>query len=90
MDKVTVWRGMTQTHGFQVEVYRETKAGGFVAKIQTSSPALMPQHIPGTRTPTMEFDDPEELRHEELNQLRELTKQQITSRCGKILQFSEN
>ncbi len=90
MDKVTVWRGMTQTHGFQVEVYRETKAGGFVAKIQTSSPALMPQRIPGTRTPTMEFDDPEELRHEELNQLRELTDQRIASRCGKILQFSEN
>ena len=81
---------MTQTHGFQVEVYRDTKVGGFVAKIRTSSPSLMPQRIPGTPTPIMEFDDPEELRLEELNQLRKLTKQRIASRCGKILQFSEN
>ena len=90
MDKVAEWNGMTQSHGFCVEVYRDGKAGLFVAQIRTSSPALMPQYIPRTPITMMDFDDPEELRDEELNQLRELTKQRIASRCGKILQFFEN
>lgn len=90
MEKVANWNGMTQTHGFQVEVYRDAKAGVFVAQIQTSSPPLVPQHIPGTPTPMMEFDDPEELKHEDLSQLRELAKQRIAGRCGKILQFFEH
>ena len=79
MDKVANWNGMTKTHGFQVEVYRDAKTGVFVAQLKTSSPALMPQHIPGSPTPMMEFDDPEEFRHEELAQLREITKDRITS-----------
>lgn len=90
MDKVAMWNGMTQTHGFLVEVYRDARAGVFVAQIQTSSPALIPQYIPGTPTPMMEFDDREELRSDDLNQLRELTKTRISSRCGRILQFIEN
>ncbi len=85
-----MWSGMTQTHGFLVEVFRDAKAEVFVAKIQTSSPALIRQYIPGTPTPMMEFDDPEELRSEELIQLRELTKNRISGRCGRILQFIEN
>lgn len=89
MDKVTSWNGMTQSHGFQVEVYRDTKAKDFVAEIHTSSPALTPQHIPGSPTLMMKFDDPEEVRHEELDKLREITKQTITNRRGKILQFFE-
>jgi len=28
MEKVVMWSGMTQTHGFLVEVYRDAKAGG--------------------------------------------------------------
>jgi hypothetical protein len=89
MEKVAIWTGMTQTHGFLVEVYRDAKAGGFVAQIRTSSPALIPQYIPGTPTPMMEFDDPEELRSEELIQRGELTKNRISGRCGRILQFIE-
>ena len=90
MDKIAAWRGMTESHGFRVEVYRDATVGVFVAQIQTSSPALIPQHIPGTPISMMEFDDPEELKHKELNHLREIAKQRIASRCGKILHFSEN
>ena len=89
MDKMAQWYGMTHTHGCQVKVYRDTKTRGFVAQIQTSSPALMPQHTPGTLMPMMEYDDPEEIGNEELDELREMTKQRITSRCGEILQFFE-
>jgi hypothetical protein len=89
MDKVTNWNGMTQSHGFDVEVSCDAKTGMFVAQLQTSSPPLMSQHIPGASTPMMEFDDLEEIKHKDLDQLRELTKKQITDRCGKILRFFE-
>lgn len=90
MKKVTEWSGMTQTHGFSVHVYRDAKNETFIAQIQTSSPALLPQHIPGKPTSTMDFDAPEVLRHKELDQLYELTKQQIVNRCGKIVIFFES
>ena len=89
MDKVTNWNGMTQSHGFDVQVSRDTETGMFVAQLHTSSPPLVPQHIPGSPTPMMGFDDPAEIKHKDLDQLRELTKKQITSRCGEILQFFE-
>lgn len=90
MDKVLNWNGMTQSHGFQIEVFRDTNIKDFVAKIQTSSPALMPPKVPGKPIPVMKFDAPEEIRHEDLNRLRELTKKSITDRCGEILQFFEH
>jgi len=90
MNKVAEWNGMTQTHGFCVDVYRDVQAGIFVAQIRASSPALIPRYIPGTPLTMMDFDDPEEIKDEELEHLRELTKQRIASRCGKILQFFEN
>ena len=90
MKKVAEWIGMTQTHGFSVQVYRDATNETFIAQVQTSSPALVPQHIPGTPTPTMDFGAPEVLKHKELDQLCELTKQQIANRCGKIVTFFEN
>ena len=90
MDKVLTWNGMTQSHGFQIKVYRDTKSKDFVALIQTSSPPLVPPKIPGRSTAVMKFDDPEEIRHEDLTQLQELTKKAITDRCGEILQLFEN
>jgi hypothetical protein len=90
MDKIAEWQGMTQTHGFHVDVFLDSAATGFVARIQTYSPGLVPQHVPGMPTQMMAFDDPEELRHEELDELREHTKQRITHRCGKISQWVEN
>lgn len=89
MDKVAEWNGMTESHGFCVEVYRDSDARLFVAQIRTSSPALVPQYIPGTPITMMNFDPLEEIKDEELDHLRELTKQRIVARCGKILQFSE-
>ena len=90
MGKVANWNGRTQSHGFNVDVSRDRKTGMFVAQLHTSSPPLMQQHSPGARPPMMKFDEPEEIKHEDLDQLRELTKNRITSRCGKILQFFEN
>jgi hypothetical protein len=89
MEKVADWNGMTQSHGFNVEVFRDAKSGTFIARLHTSSPPLMPQHIPGAPTPMMKFDDPEEIKHKDFDQVRELTKIQITDRCGKILKFFE-
>ena len=89
MEKVANWNGKTQSHGFNVDVSRDRKTGIFVAQLHTYSPPLMQQHVPGAPTPMMEFDDPEEIKHKDLAQLRELTKKQITSRCGNILQFFE-
>ena len=89
MDKVADWNGMTQSHGFNVEVFRDPKTGMFVAQLHTYSPPLMPQHIPGASTPVLNFDDPEEIKHEDFDQVRELAKKQITDRCGKMLQFFE-
>ena len=79
MDKVAVYHGISQSHGFNVDIFRDSAAGVFVAQLQTYTPALIPQHIPGTPIPMMEFEEPEELRHENLNTLLDLTKQQITS-----------
>ena len=90
MNKIATWNGMTQSHGFFIDVFRDTATGGFVAQIHTSSPALVPQHVPGTPIQMMDFDEQDEMRHEELDQLGELTKQRIISRCGKILQFIDN
>jgi hypothetical protein len=56
MDKVAEWNGMTQSHGFCVEVYRDGEARLFVAQIRTSSPALIPQYIPGTPITMMNFE----------------------------------
>jgi hypothetical protein len=89
MDKVAEWNGVTQSHGFCVEVYRDGEARLFVAQIRTSSPALIPQYIPGTPITTMTFDPLEEIKDEELDHLRELTKQRLVTRYRKILQFSE-
>lgn len=89
MEKVADWNGMTQSHGFDVEVFHDTTSGTFVARLHTSSPPLMPQHVPGAPTLMMEFDDPEEIKHEDFDQVRELTKKQIADRCGKILHFFE-
>lgn len=89
MDKVAEWSGMTQSHGFCVEVYRDGEARLFVAQVRTSSPTLIPQYIPGSPITMMNFDLLEEIKDEELDHLRELTKQRIVTRCGKILQFSE-
>lgn len=90
MNKVVTWDGMTKTHGFHIDVFRDSEGEGFVAQIQTYSPPLVPQKVPGTPIQMMNFDDQVELRHKNLDQLRELTKQLIISRCGKILQFIEN
>lgn len=89
MEKVADWNGMTQSHGFTVEVFYDTKSGMFIARLNTSSPPLMPQHIPGAPPPMMKFDAPEEIKHKDFDQVRELTKKQISDRCGEILQFFE-
>jgi hypothetical protein len=89
MEKVADWNGMTQSHGFSVEVFHDATSRMFIARIHTSSPPLMPQHIPGSPTPMMKFDDLEEIKNEGFEQVRELTKKLITDRCGKILRFLE-
>ena len=89
MEKVAEWNGMTASHGFDVEVFHDAKTGMFIAQLDTYSPPLLSQHIPGRPVPMMQHDDREEIKHEDLAQLRELTKKQIASHCGKIQEFSE-
>jgi hypothetical protein len=84
--KVEVWGGETATHGFSIDVFRNTKAGLFIAMIHTYSPPSFSEYFPSANT-TIHHDEPEELKHHDLDQLREATKQRITNRCGKIKNF---
>jgi hypothetical protein len=90
MEKVTIWDGMTQTHGFHIDVLRDTKSNDFIAEVKISSPGLAPPKIVGRSTPVMKFEDPVKIRHENLEKLRELIEQFITERYGEILQFFES
>jgi hypothetical protein len=74
VEKVADWNGMTRSHDFSVEVFHEATSRMFIALIHISSPSLMPEHIPGSPTPMMKFDDLEEIKNEDFDQLRELTK----------------
>lgn len=89
MDKFTGWQGMTQTHGFSVDVFHDSAAGMFIAQLNIYSPPLMQRIVPGVPTEVIQFDEPETLKHGSLDELRERTKQRIAARCGEILQFSE-
>ena len=61
----------------------------YIAKIETYKPPLVPVHIPGKKTPMMEFDEQEEIRATSIDELRDATKQNIEARCGNITQFIE-
>ena len=91
MDKVADWRGVTKSHEFHVTVCRDAQTGEFVANTDLSSPASVPnlRRDPGKAPARRDFDQLEELRHENLDGLRDLTKQRISGRCGDILQFVE-
>lgn len=86
MKQFKVWKGVTQTHGFNVDVFRDDQTDEFLARIFTYSPPDWAQHFPGNES-WMTNDEPEELRNKDLDQLRELIKRQITARCGKIKEF---
>lgn len=74
MEKSAHWNGRTKSHGFEIDVVHDPKTGEYVARIQTSSPALVPQIVPRAPTPVMQFDEPLEVRHPDLGGLREITK----------------
>jgi hypothetical protein len=80
---------MTDSHGFCVDVFHDAELGAFVAKLQTHSPPVMPVYIPGPPIEPMDFDDLVELRHRDLDGLRELVKQRIIAECGQIVEFNE-
>jgi hypothetical protein len=54
MEKVADWNGVTQSHGFSVEGFHDATSKMFTALIHTSSPSLMPQHIPRFADPNDE------------------------------------
>jgi len=90
MQKITDWNGMTHSHGFAVNVFQDADSDEYIAKIETYIPPLVPVHIPGKKTPMMEFDEQEEIRATSIDELRDATKQNIEARCGNITQFIEN
>jgi len=89
MDKVTTWVGGTQTPGFFVDVFHDSQTRRYFAKIHTYRPSLPRRYIGGSQVPVLEVDDEETLEDADIDKLRELVKQQITLRCGTILDFSK-
>ena len=89
MDKVATWKGGTQSHGFYVDVFHESKAGRYLAKLRTYHPSFPQRYIPGTEVPRLELDEEETLEHAEIDTLRDLVRQRIADRCGPITDFSE-
>lgn len=87
--KIAVWNGMTLSHGFVVDVFKDGEQGLFSAKITASSPALFRALAPGEKPPMMSFEDPIKVRSDDLDVLRALVRKAISERYGEIRNFQE-
>lgn len=87
MDMVAKWHGTTQSHGFSIDVFRDTAVGEFVAQLHTYSPPVWEQYVSGARPDLMTFGEAGEIRHKDVEILLDLAKQRIATSCGRILEF---
>ena len=82
------YEGRTATLGFSLKLYKDPDTDGLVAKIDSHSP-------PRTNWETAQsilvarYNDPEEIRHKDLDGLIELCKKRIKELGGSIMQFKE-
>ena len=87
--KVAVWNGMTDTHGFMVDVFEDREQGQFRAIVRASKPPIAPMHVPGQPVAMMTFEDEERILAFDLDALRALTRKLISDLYGKIRRFDE-